>query len=120
MKGKHDYLNSKCIKPVTLGCTIGMCINLLLLYSCSFLFSKNSNFPIYVVTPITIVTMIIGSFFSGYSCAKISGKNGMIYGLLCGFIIFNIIFFSDIIFIGQSISTMILVKLFSILLYDTC
>ena len=116
LNGKNSSLNLKCIKPTILGCVIGICINLILLSLCSFLFSKNGNFPLSIVTPITICIMIIGSFFGGYFCAKISKKDGMLYGLSSGFIIFTIIFFSEIIFIGQSISMIVLVKLFSILL----
>ena len=116
LNDRNNYLNLKCIKPTILGCTIGICINLILLSLCSFLFSKNGNFPLAIVTPITICIVIIGSFFGGYFCAKTSKKDGMLYGLSSGFLIFIIIFFSEFIFINQSISTMVLVKLFSILL----
>ncbi len=116
LSSKNKSLSLKYIKPIILGCITGVFINLILLSLCSFLFSKNGNFPLAIVGPITVCIMVTGAFAGGYICAKISKKDGMIYGLSCGFIIFTVIFFSEIILIGQSISTMVLVKLFSILL----
>lgn len=116
MNSKNNSLNLRYIKPIVLGCITGVCVSLILLSLCSFLFSKNGNFPLSIVGPITTCIMAVGAFSGGYFCAKISKKDGMICGLSCGFIMFTIIFFSEIIFIGQSISTMVLVKLFSILL----
>ena len=49
------------------------------------------NIPSIVLHPMTVFVYIIGSFFGGFCSAKFLNKNGLICGLISGFIYFIIL-----------------------------
>jgi len=75
------------IKPVTSGLIIGGALTALAFV----LFALIMSFGILPLSSANIVSSIsiaIGAFFGGFTAAKKFGKNGLIIGLVCGFILF--------------------------------
>lgn len=74
-------------KIVLMSCFIGTLISSLLLILSAFVISK-IDFPQKGIALLAVVVSVIGSFFSGYICCKMTKSGGLLYGIICGSFIF--------------------------------
>ncbi len=114
-KSKSNNI-SKSIKASIVGIILGSIVCILFLMLFSFLFVRAETLPMKFIEPIVIVISSLGTFVSGYITSKIIKKNGMMYGMISGFLMFVILFISGLIVCGDSITTVILVKCTAMLL----
>ncbi len=77
------------IRPLLIGVLVGAVATLAVLLLMSFL-ASSIDIPIAAVLPLATVANAIGSFLCGFSCAKTSGRNGWLLGLLSSFLLFLI------------------------------
>ena len=66
-----------------LGITVTLCLFVLLALIMSFSILPTSSAGI-----VSSIAIAVGSFFGGLSTAKKLGKNGLIIGAICGFLLF--------------------------------
>ncbi|MEG0614696.1 MAG: TIGR04086 family membrane protein [Oscillospiraceae bacterium] len=57
-----------------------------------------------IISAMSSVALCIGAYFSGFIAAKRHRKNGLLTGLLCGVVIFCIVFLISVIFFKSPIS----------------
>lgn len=107
---------SRSTKAILFGTITGTFSSIFILVVLSFLFVKSQNIPIFVITPLTMFIIALGAFVSGYISARILRNNGLLYGIISGFIMFIIVFISGLMISGREISTLSLVKLTLMLL----
>lgn len=115
-KSNQNNTLPKSIKASIVGIVVGSVVCILLLMLFSFMFVKAHTLPIKFIEPIVIIISCIGTFISGYITSRIIRKNGMMYGIISGFLMFVILFIAGLIVCGDSITTIILVKCTSMLL----
>ncbi len=106
----------KSIKAILISTIIGIFISMMVLIVSSFLFVKSKNLPSSVISPFTIATSALGAFISGYISSRIIKSNGLLLGMISGFLMFVIIFVSGLMMFNGEITTLSLVKLTSMLL----
>lgn len=75
------------MKPVLKGGILGLAI-ILILFVFLALILASGILPLSATPAIACVAISIGAFFAGLSTAKATGKNGLLTGALCGFILF--------------------------------
>ena len=98
------------LKPLISGLIIGLLVTVLLFV----LFALGMSFFILPTSSATIVASIsiaTGTFFGGFFAAKNLGKNGLIIGALCGFLMFLIFTLIGIAAFGKAPSTSTLIRL---------
>lgn len=115
-KSKDNNDISKAVKASIIGVILGSVICVLLLMLFSFLFVRAETLPLKFAEPIVIVIASLGTFVCGYITSKIIRKNGMMYGMISGLLMFVILFISGLIVCGDTITTLILVKCTAMLL----
>lgn len=113
---KMDDAINKVIKGVFIGTLFGTFISIVLLIIFSVLFIKMKSIPSLAIEPISMAICAISAFLSSYISARIIRENGMIYGIISGFVMFMLMFFSWLIFNREAITTLILVKITLMLL----
>lgn len=106
---------NKYIKPIALGTFLGIISCGLLLTLLAIIFTKSSSPPHYLVEPIIIILSGLSALIGGYSSAKISGKSGMAYGIICSFIMFIFIFIAGLILVREPLTMLTLIRLLSML-----
>lgn len=109
-KKNSGISSSNYINPISIGTLSGLATCSLLLISLAFIFTKSSNPPHSVVDPLTITIAGIGAFVGGYFSSRISKENGMMYGMICAFIMFLFIFISGLISVRESITMSTLIR----------
>lgn len=77
------------------------------LMGCLFIFSiivSKIDVPKGTLAVFSTVSLCVGAYFGGFSCAKKQRKNGLIMGLITGAVMFFVIFISSIIFSKTALS----------------
>lgn len=84
------------IKPIAVSTLVGaiFCIGILLLLS---LVVSTQNIPQAMISPMAIFAVSVGSFASGFCCARAMRANGLAYGALCGVIMCTVVLFASLI-----------------------
>jgi len=80
----------KWIRPVLIGLIAGVLCCLLVLMICAMIIAA-VDMPQMAVTPMAIIAAVIASFVAGLVCARVSGKNGLVYGALCGITLYVLV-----------------------------
>lgn len=74
-----------------------------------------ADIPQKVIAPAAIIASALGAFSSGYICSRINGERGFVLGLVCGLVIFALLFITGIAFVPSGGQSMAFIKLFAIL-----
>ena len=90
------------VKPVALGLVIGTVTIFASLFVGSLII-KHAGVPQSVIPAIAIISVAAGSFFAGFCASKISHRQGLLTGIICGLLISFIILLAGIAVIGDSI-----------------
>ena len=78
------------LKPILTGCIVGITVTLCLFVLLALIMSF-SILPTNSASVVASVAIAVGSFLGGFSAAKKLGKNGLIVGAICGFLLFIIL-----------------------------
>lgn len=75
------------LKPILTGTVVGITVTLCLFVLLALIMSF-SILPTGSASIVSSIAIAAGSFFGGLSAAKKLGKNGLIAGAICGFLLF--------------------------------
>ena len=106
------------IRPVCISCVIGVGVWLLILMIAAFAMTKIDS-PQMLVTPVSILSVVLGAFFAGFACAKMIRERGFLWGLLCGGILCVILLAANVIVCADGFGVIWLIKVACILLAST-
>lgn len=117
--------NNKCnlelkLKPVCFGLLSGIISLLVMLGLSAFVFTQNGGIPNFVLGPLSLIIISLSTFLSGYVSGHVSESKGIIYGSICGIIIFSIIFLFGIIINNSTITLNLFLKGILIILFAIC
>lgn len=81
------------IRPLLIGILVGIlvCLGALMLLSAA---ATTIDIPVAAVVPLATVATALGAFFSGFSSAKVSGRNGWLMGLLSSLVLYAVSMFA--------------------------
>jgi len=87
---KQETLLVKRLRPVVIGTAAGVlcCTAVLLIFA---LLMAVFDIPQIAVTPMAVAAAVVGAFFGGLVCARISGTRGLLYGAACGALMYLLI-----------------------------
>lgn len=68
------------------------------------------NVPALIISPVTVIFLAVGSFFGGFSAARLFGEKGIVCGAVSGFIFFAAIWISGAFFDVFGIGTAAFIK----------
>lgn len=74
-------------KTVAVSVAIGLIVSAVLLFLAAALMTIK-DLPEGAVSPIAVSTLGVGTLVSGFLAAKRTGKNGLMMGAACGFVVF--------------------------------
>lgn len=103
-------MNGKAIKIVLLSTFIGAVVCVMFLSAVSCAFVKMARLPMQAIGILAIISCALGSISSGYMCGRILRENGLLFGMLCGVVLFVAVLLSDVIIFREAISLLALVK----------
>jgi len=115
MRSNELTAMQKTVRSIAIGVSGGVATTIILLIILSAVLSFNSV-PQSFINPMSIAAITIGSFISGYICAKLKKEKGMFYGLICGCVIFIIILIASLTISYSGIGALIWIKLAMIIL----
>ncbi len=107
---------NKMIKALFAGTLSGVILCAILLALSAFLFTKSGSVPHTVVEPLVLILAGIGAFVGGYVSGRISSESGVLYGLVCGFLIFIVFFVCGLIAVRESVTMVTLIRCLLMLL----
>lgn len=105
----EDIAIKKYVKPVLTGVGFGLAVSIVLLLLFSVVVSS-SNVPHSIINVLTFISMILGSFVSGFVTARIIRKNGLVMGLVTGICTFLILIICSLFVVPESFSILVFVK----------
>lgn len=94
MKGdarKRNNISQKLIKALITGTITGLAVCFGLILLCVFAVTKSGTVPYGAISPLAIAAECIGSFFAGFICAKVNRRMGLIFGSVCGAVLFLVL-----------------------------
>lgn len=110
-------LNIK-LKPICLGLLSGIASLIIMLSLSAFLFVQSGGVPNFVLGPLSLIIISLSTFLSGYVSGHISENKGIIYGAICGIIIFSLMFLFGIITNNSTITLNLFFKGILIMLFS--
>jgi len=97
------------LKAILIGVIGAIIVMLILLCVISALFTYSFAMPEKTLSYIVLIADAAGAFCGAYLCAAVSKSRGLLLGLICGFILFVILFLAGLCS-GGSISTLTLIR----------
>lgn len=97
-------------KTVGFSCLVGVLITTALLFLAALVISS-IDFPQSAIAPVAIAAAVAGCFGAGFICARKTKSNGMLYGFVCGMVIFFLCLLCEVSFMGGEIGMLALYKL---------
>lgn len=104
------------VKPLIWGVFLGASLCALLPILSALLITKSGNIPYSFMIPMMLVFAGLGAFAGGYISAFISKESGMLYGAMCGFILFSMIFTGGIIIAHESVTMITAIRALTMVL----
>lgn len=106
------------LKPLIIGMISGIVFCVIMMSLSSFLFTQSGVILDVVLKPLCLIIISLSSFLSGYVSGRISENNGIVYGAICGFFIFSMIFIGSMITGINEITLNIFLKVILIFLFS--
>ncbi len=122
MKAVVSSLNSfniKSVKGILLGTLVGVLMLIIMLLVVSFVILQTGNFPVDLITYISLALLAVASYFSGYTAGRINKASGLVYGIITGVVLFTIIFIAGIISNSSNLSLISLYKLIVTIIFSS-
>ncbi len=101
-------------KPVAVSCLSGAIVSTAILLVLSLVMSVR-DVPAVLINPLACAAIAVGSFFAGFLCAKQLRQRGMLFGALCGIIMFGLLLFTSLTLTGEAFGWIVLIKLVIVL-----
>ena len=96
-------------RVVALACGAGVALVAAVLFAAALVISS-VDFPQSGIAPVAILASVIGCFGAGFLCARMTQSAGLLYGLLCGSIIFLLCLVCEVAFLGGGLGVLALYK----------
>lgn len=96
-------------RVVALSCAAGLVLVAAVLFAAALIISS-MDFPQSGIAPLAIGAAAIGCFGAGFLCARMTQSAGLLYGLLCGSILFLLCLVCEITFLGGDLGVLALYK----------
>lgn len=97
-------------KVIAFSCLMGIITTAIILFLSAIIISS-VDFPQSGIAPLAIAASVTGCFVSGFICGKIIKGGGLLYGLLCGILIFFLCLLCEVSFMGGDMGVLALYKL---------
>lgn len=97
-------------RVVAIACVAGLVIMSLTLLLAAFVISS-VDVPQSAISPIAIAAAVLGSFGAGFICTRMTKGGGLLYGLICGLVIFVLATICEVSFLNGSLGILALYKL---------
>ena len=104
MKGFSGYA-----RAVGLSCFSGAVLSMLILFICALVMSAR-DIPQALITPFSIAAMAVGTLGAGYICGRLIRSRGLLFGFLCGTVLFVFVLLCRLTLIGGGFSVLTLYK----------
>lgn len=105
------------IKAINIGVLSGIIVCGIILFFLASVFVKKEVPSENLLEPIMIMSSGLGAFSGGYFAAKVSREKGLIYGLVCAFLMFIFIFIAGTISVRRGLSLVTLMRLIAMLTF---
>lgn len=102
MRQRRKYLSVNLPIFVVVSALIAIIITVFIFLIISFVMTK-IDIPKNITQVLSIAALALGAYFGGYICAKKYRKNGLLRGVVCGFIVFIIVMIIGSLFAGSVI-----------------
>ena len=96
-------------KAVALSVAVGVLLSFLLLCAFAALMSLR-DMPHSAVVPMSVFSVAVGTIAAGYCAACLIREHGLLWGLVCGSVIFLIALFCELMLLGQPVGVLGLYK----------
>ena len=106
-----------CAKEILCGIFSGALVCTMILYLFAFCFVKMGSIPYAALSIIAVFAASTGAFCSGFICIKIRKKQGLLYGGICGIVLFLLITLASFIYTRESFSFYSIIKLLFMALF---
>lgn len=94
------------VRSVVIGAVCGAVLCAALLAAFAFGFVKTGYIPQFAINPIVIAVSALSAFAAGFFAAKVSGKNGLLFGALSGLLLFALFLLAGVaVFQGAPVMT---------------
>lgn len=96
-------------KPIGFSCLIGALVIFVVLVLSAFLITIR-DFPQRTLWVFLMAAVILGALTAGYCCARILRSQGMIFGFICGVLLFAVTFLGKLTLFGPQLDLPVLYK----------
>ncbi len=96
-------------KVVGISCVVGIVVIFCVLLLCAAVMSA-VDVPHSAVVPMSVLAVVTGCLVSGFLCAQIHKSTGLVFGLLCGTVIFLLAFAAELLVVGNEVGVLALYK----------
>lgn len=96
-------------KTIALSCLLGVGVAFAILAAMSLVMTL-VDLPHGAMMPVTILAVVSGCFAAGFSCGKMLRRKGLLYGLICGSLLFLLALVCEVALIGEEFSVLLLYK----------
>ena len=109
MRNEEKQMIFKKAITLLIGAAVGAAVSMMMLFLVAVVFAITKRLPQMAVIPIALVAAAIGTFVAGYVVGRIKKKNGYIYGLAEGILLFAVwVLFS--MSTGNSVTVLLLIR----------
>ena len=100
----------KNLRPVAISVLTGViaCVAILI-FSAAIISSQ--SVPHRLISPMVILSLIVGGFISGFLCSKAIREKGLVYGAVCGFLISLAMLLAGFVITEDGIGVLALIKI---------
>lgn len=106
------------VKPVMIGVAVSIAVTLLLMCLICLIMTFSSVIPYQLLPYVLLIADAGGVFCGAYVCAALNKSKGLILGLVCGFILFIILFIAGL-STGGTISLVTLLRFIVLMVFGT-
>lgn len=112
MNGNRDTVIewNRIVRAVVIGTVIGTVVCLLLLVVMAAIIAAQ-DVPSVAVAPMAVIAAAAGALVGGFFCARIARQKGLLWGALCGLLLYLLILLAGTIWFRDSQSSYWLIKL---------
>ncbi|MEG1942297.1 MAG: TIGR04086 family membrane protein [Angelakisella sp.] len=97
-------------KVIVFACLIGIITTATILILSAIVISR-VDFPQSGIAPLAIGASVTGAFVAGFVCGKITKNSGLLYGFICGLLIFFASLLCEVSFMGGEMGILALYKM---------
>lgn len=97
-------------RVIAIACLVGILITATVLLLAAMVISS-IDFPQSGIAPVAIAASVAGCFGAGFICCRMTKGGGLMYGLICGLVIFLLCLLCEVSFLGGELGMLAVYKL---------